>query len=212
MYFISEDINSYCQKFTTKESKVAADIQKNTDENLEYSNMLSGKVVGQLLALLIKISGTKKALEVGTFTGYSAIRIAEALPEDGSLITLDYNERYANMAQAAFDRSDHGHKITLKMGKALETLQTLDEQFDFIFLDADKANYPAYYKSLFPKLKGSGLLIVDNVLWSGKVLQPDDEQAEAIHQLNKMIAEDSRAEQVMLPVRDGLTIVRKVRE
>ncbi len=212
MNFISEDIKKYCQKYTTDESAVAADIQKDTFENLEYGNMLSGKIVGQLLALLIKISGAKKALEVGTFTGYSALRMAEALPEGGSLITLDYNERYIKMAQTAFEKSKHGYKISLKMGKALETLQTLEEQFDFIFLDADKVNYPNYYNILFPKLKTNGLLVVDNVLWSGKVLQKGDEQAEAIHQLNAMIADDGRVEQVMLPVRDGITVARKVRE
>ncbi len=209
MKFISQEINNYCQKFTTEESDIAKEIQENTAKDLEYSNMLSGKTVGQLLALLIRTSGAKKALEVGTFTGYSALRIAEALPDDGTLITCEYNERYIKMAQSAFDKSEHGYKITIKPGKALETLQSLNETFDFIFLDADKVNYPEYYKVLLPKLNNNGLLIVDNVLWSGEVLKPNNEQAEAIHQLNEMIAKDSRVEQVMLPVRDGITIVRK---
>lgn len=212
MDFISAELENYCLKFTTQESKTAREIHKKTVEELEYSSMLSGKIVGQLLALLIKTSGTQKALEVGCFTGYSALRIAEALPGNGSLITCEYNERYAEMAQSAFDKSEHGRKITLKMGKALQTIPEIDEMFDFIFLDADKVNYPNYYNLLLPKLQTGGILVVDNVLWSGKVLEPDDDQddqTKGIHQLNQMIVEDDSVEQVMLPIRDGMMIVRR---
>jgi len=212
MKFISEEINNYCLNFTTDESEQARAIRKKTVEELKYSNMLSGKMVGQFLATLIKISGARKALEVGCFTGYSALRVAEALPEDGELITCEYNERYARMAQESFDKSKHGQKITLKLGKALQTLPEIDETFDFIFLDADKANYPEYYKLLLPKLGTNGLLLVDNVLWSGRVLEQDDEQddkTKAINRLNKIIANDDKVEQVMLSLRDGLMMVRK---
>lgn len=209
MEFISKEINQYCLQFTTEQSDIAREIKDKTNRDLKYSNMLSGKMIGQLLATLVRVSACKKVLEVGTFTGYSALRMAEALPEDGSLITCDYNERYAEMARSSFDKSDHGHKITLKLGKALDTLKTVDADLDFIFLDADKANYPAYYKMLLPKLNRGRMLAVDNVLWSGKVLEPRDRKSKAIDELNQMIAEDNRVEQVMLPVRDGITIVRK---
>lgn len=209
MEILSKNLRQYCNQHTAPESEIAKFIQQNTEEQLKYSNMLSGRVVGQLLAMLIRISGAPRVLEIGTFTGYSAICMAEALPDDGTLITCDYNERYEKMARAAFEKSEHGHKITLKMGKGLDTIETLSEKFDFIFLDADKRNYPNYYPKLFTLLNHGGILAVDNVLWSGKILNPPDEQSEAIHQLNEMIAEDDRVEQVMIPVRDGLNIVRK---
>ncbi len=210
MQLIQPEIQAYSQKYTSADSKEAQSIIQNSENQLEHIEMLSGKVVGQLLAMLIKISGAKNVLEIGTFTGYSALRMAEALPVDGQLMTCEYNERYGDMAQSAFGKSGHGHKITLKMGPALQTIETLSESFGLIFLDADKVNYPNYYNVLLPKLKTGGLLIVDNVLWSGAVLAPaDDDKAEAIDRLNKIAAEDSRAEQVMLTVRDGMMIVRK---
>lgn len=209
MEILNKKLRQYCKQHTTPESEVAKFVQQNTDEQLKYSGMLSGHVVGQLLAMLIRISGAQRVLEIGTFTGYSAICMAEALPDDGALITCDYNERYEKMARTAFEKSEHGHKITLKMGMGLNTIETLSDKFDFIFLDADKRNYPNYYPKLFTLLNQGGILAVDNVLWSGKILDPPDEQSEAIYQLNEMIAEDERVEQVMIPVRDGLNIVRK---
>lgn len=209
MELINEEIQGYCRDCTTDESDMARYIQEKTNDELQYSNMLSGEVTGQFLKMLVQISGAKKVLEVGMFTGYSALRMAEALPEEGTLITCDYNERYERMARSSFEKSKAGQKITIKMGKALDTLQTVEGPFDLIFLDADKANYPNYYEMLFQRLKLNGLLIVDNVLWSGRVLDPPNKQSSGIDKLNKKIAADNRVEQVMLTVRDGMNLVRK---
>ncbi|HET6527684.1 MAG TPA: class I SAM-dependent methyltransferase [Balneolaceae bacterium] len=204
-----ETVAKYAFDHTTNDSVIVREVISRTEQELEYSNMLSGKTVGRLLAMLIKVSGARRVLEVGTFTGYSALTMAEALPEDGELITCEYNERYEEIAQTYFNKSVHSQKISLKMGKALETIPTLKGKFDFVFLDADKINYPEYYRMILPRLKERGIMAIDNVLWSGEVLDPQDEKARAIDKLNKTIAEDERVEQVMLTVRDGLTLVRK---
>jgi len=210
MDIISSEIEKYAERATCPESELVQELVEVSNENLEYVDMISGRVVGRLLAMLIKISGAKRVLEIGTFSGYSALSMAEALPEDGELITCEYNERYEKLARSFFSKSKHGHKITLKMGLALDTIEELDGSFDFVYLDADKVNYPRYYKKLLPMLKDNGLIVIDNVLWSGAVLKPDDEKAKAIDELNEMIRKDERVEQVMLTVRDGLTLARKL--
>lgn len=209
MKLVDQKIEKYTEDHTTKGS---ADIQKlvqKSDRELEHIDMLSGRVVGQLLAMLVKISGAQRVLEIGTFTGCSALKMAEALPRDGKLITCEYNRRYEDIARTGFGSSSHGLKITLKMGPALETIKMFNDPFDLIFLDADKTNYPNYYHAVLPLLKAGGILVIDNVLWEGTVLDPKDEKSQAIDQLNRMIAEDDSVEQVMLTVRDGVTIVRK---
>lgn len=209
MKLVNRAVEQYARDHTSEESEVIRKLVQESDEELEYIDMLSGRVVGRLLGMLVKISGARRILEIGTFTGYSALSMAEALPEDGHLITCEYNQRYESIARSAFDRSPAGKKITLKMGPALDTIETLSEPFDFIFLDADKINYPQYYKAVLPLLKSGGLLVIDNVLWEGSVLNPQEEKAEAIDYTNQMIAVDGRVEQVLLTVRDGVTIVRK---
>ena len=210
MDIISSEIEKYAERATCPESELVQELVEVSKENLEYVDMISGRVVGRLLAMLIKISGAKRVLEIGTFSGYSALSMAEALPEDGELITCEYNERYEKLARSFFSKSKHGHKITLKMGLALDTIEELDGSFDIVYLDADKVNYPGYYEKLLPMLKDNGLIVIDNVLWSGAVLKPDDEKAKAIDELNEMIRKDERVEQVMLTVRDGLTLARKL--
>lgn len=206
---INAEIENYARLHTTKESGAVKNLIEKSDRELDHIDMLSGRVVGQLLALLVRISGANRILEVGTFTGYSALQMAEALPEEGTIITCEYNQRYKAIAEAAFKNHKDGHKITLKMGKALETISTLDQSFDFIFLDADKINYLNYYKALIPNVVSGGLMVIDNVLWGGSVLKQEEEKARVIHKLNQFIANDERVEQVMLTVRDGVTIVRK---
>jgi caffeoyl-CoA O-methyltransferase len=209
MELVNPDIERYTENYTSSESPVVKALIKESERELQYTGMLSGRVTGRLLAMLVRISGAKQILEVGMFTGYSALCMAEALPDNGSLITCDTNERYAAIARTAFAQSEHGDKIKLQMGPALQTIQSLNQSFDLIFIDADKNNYIRYYKSLLPKLKTDGLLVIDNVLWGGQVLAPDDSKARTIDALNEMIAEDERVEQVMLTIRDGLTLVRK---
>lgn len=206
---INSEIENYAWSHTTEESGAIQNLIEKSDRELEHIDMLSGRMVGQLLAMLIRILGAKNILEIGTFTGYSALYMAEALPEDGTIITCEYNQRYKAIAEEAFQNHIDGHKITLKMGPALETISTLDQLFDLIFLDADKINYVNYYNALIPKLTAGGLMVIDNVLWGGSVLEPSDEKSQAIHELNQLIAADGRVEQVMLTVRDGVMIVRK---
>jgi len=202
-------VEDYVHAHTTEDSPLIKELIKISERELEYTDMLSGRQVGRLLAILIKISGARRVLEVGTFTGYSALTMAEVLPEDGELFTCEYNERYESIARSFFERSEAGFKITLLMGKALETIPTIGGSFDFAFLDADKINYPDYYEMILPRLTTGALLVIDNVLWSGEVVNPESDKAKAIDRLNSMITEDESVEQVMLTVRDGVTMVRK---
>ncbi|TYP95492.1 caffeoyl-CoA O-methyltransferase [Fodinibius salinus] len=204
-----DKVGTYAAEHTTADSELVKELIAASKEDLEHTDMLSGRQVGQLLTMLIKISGAKRVLEVGTFTGYSALKMAEALPKDGQLFTCEYNKRYEDIARTFFEKSDEGSKISLLMGKALKTIPTINGSFDFVFLDADKINYPKYYDMIIPRLKEGGVMVIDNVLWDGEALQPEGEKAEAIDQLNKQITADELVEQVMLTVRDGVTIVRK---
>ena len=209
MKLINREISEYTESFTSKESKTLKELVRVSERELEYTDMLSGPQVGMLLKMLVQISGSKRILEIGTFTGYSAIWMADALPVDGTLITLEMNERYRDISRQFFEKEEYKSKIKQKMGNALEVIPTLSGVFDLIFLDADKISYPTYYEMLKPKLKAGGLFVIDNVLWGGEVLRPSDEKSRAIHKLNKMIRDNKEVEQVMIPVRDGITLVRK---
>lgn len=210
MELINNLIETYARKHTTQESTLIRELVKASEDELEHIDMLSGRVVGQLLAILIQITGAKRILEVGTFTGYSALYMAEALPDDGEIITCEYNQRYEKIARTYFEKSRHNHKIKLKMGKALETIDQLDGVFDMVYLDADKLNYSNYYRKTLPMIKSGGLLLADNVLWGGSVLDPEDDKAQAIDNFNKLIREDDRVEQVLLTIRDGVQVIRKL--
>lgn len=202
-------LESYATHHTTDHSEIIKELIKVSEGDLEHTDMLSGRIVGRLLSLLIKISGARRVLEVGTFVGYSALMMTEALPEDGELFTCEYNERYEDIARTFFEKSKAGSKVRLVMGKALETIPTISGSFDFVFLDADKINYPNYYAMILPRLQEGGILVIDNVFWSGEVLNAQSDKARAINELNKQIRDDDTVEQVMLPVRDGVTIIRK---
>lgn len=202
-------VEEYALAHTTEDSPIVQELIQASVEDLEFTDMLSGRQVGRLLAILIKISRAKRVLEVGTFTGYSALTMAEALPEDGELFTCEYNQRYEDIARTFFEKSEVGSKVSLLMGKALETIPTIDGNFDLVFMDADKINYPNYYEMILPRLNSGGLMVIDNVLWGGDVLNPESDKAQAIDQLSKTIQADDSVEQVMVTVRDGVTIVRK---
>ncbi len=203
-------IQEYAEAMTTNESENIHRLVQNSDKELEYIDMLSGKLVGRLLKMLVQISGAKKILEIGTFTGYSAITMAEVLPPDGQIITIEMNIRYQEMAEKHFKEMGFSDKIKLMKGNAIELLDTLDQAFDFVFLDADKLRYPLYFEKIVPMMESGALLVCDNVLWDGMVLQPEDEKSKAIDEFNRLAAGDERVEQVLLPVRDGVSLVRKI--
>ncbi len=204
------NIDSYSEEHTTPESDEIVHLMKSSDAQLQYIDMLSGRLVGQLLKILIQISGAKRILEIGTFTGYSAIMMAEALPEDGEVVTLEMNLKYQEIAQKHFNESEVGSKISLIKGNAQQTIDELEGKFDLVYLDGDKLRYHFYFEKVLPKLKKGGLIIADNVLWDGTVLNPEDQKAKAIADFNKFVSEDDRVEQVLLPIRDGVNVIRKL--
>lgn len=210
MLLVSDEIDRYCHAHTRGESTLLLEVSAYTKSQRSDSGMLTGRSEGQLLKLLTQSMGARRVLEIGTFTGYSALSFAEGLAEDGRIITCEVNPENAAIAQKFFNKSPHGSKIELKLGSALETLSTLKAGFDLVFIDADKENYPAYYEASLALLRKGGLLIIDNSLWSGTVLNPTTPEATAIAALNDRIASDPRIENVLLTVRDGINLVRKL--
>ena len=204
-----EAIESYAYAHTTNESPVLQDIFKETFSKTKRPNWSVGHLVGVFLKFLVKAIKAKRVLEIGTFTGYSALAIAEGLPDDGEIITLDINKETTDIAQIYWAKSTHGKKIRLILGPAIDTLKTLEGKFDLIFLDADKINYPNYWESCVSLVKSGGCIVADNVIWHGRVLNPKDEESLAIDTFNKMVLSDSRVETVMLTVRDGLLLIYK---
>ena len=184
-------------------------IEKTKREFGERAGMLSGQLEGTLLQTLVAISGARRVLEIGMFAGFSAQMMAAALPEDGRLITCDIDPRAISLAKKYFARSPHGHKIEVREGPALETIKMLEGAFDLVFIDADKGNYTNYYEAVLPLLAPGGLIAVDNVLWSGRVLDPQADDDRAIVAFNEHVRADDRVIAVMVPIRDGLTLIRK---
>jgi predicted O-methyltransferase YrrM len=209
MDIIDKDLERYAFDHTAPEPELLRQLSEETYARMEMPQMLTGRLEGRLLKLLAQLSGARRVLEIGTFTGYSALSMAEGLPEDGNVVTCEIEPAHAAMAQRYFDASPHGKKIGIRMGPALATLEGLNGLFDLAFIDADKENYPVYYEKVIALIRPGGLLLVDNTLWSGEVLRPRDPESAAIDALNKRIAKDARVENVLLTVRDGLQLVRK---
>ncbi len=206
---LSPALQNYILNTTTREPSLVAQLRKETQTLALNANMLCGPVEGQFLHMLVKLSAAKTCLELGTFTGYSALYIASALPADGQLITCESQQTHANVAQKYFNRSPDGHKIALQIGEAALTLSRIHSVFDFAFIDADKINYPLYYDMVLPKLRSGGLMVVDNALREGQVVSPQDKRTLAIHTLNIKASQDEKVETVMLSVRDGILLIRK---
>ncbi|RJS26049.1 methyltransferase [Corallococcus sp. H22C18031201] len=206
---VPRDIEAYAEAHTEHVSPLLEELRELTYAEVASPHMQVGRMEGTFLRLLVALLQARRVLEIGTFTGYSALCMAEALPEDGELITCDLNPSVAEVARRFFARSPHGHKVHLRLGPALETLRTLKGPFDLAFIDADKGNYAAYYDAVLPLVRPGGLVVADNVLWSGRVLQPESAQDHAIVAFNQKVAADPRVEKVMLTVRDGLLLARK---
>ncbi|MEC7985088.1 MAG: class I SAM-dependent methyltransferase [Myxococcota bacterium] len=210
---LSETVYSYLLDHSLRESEPCRALRAET-ALMEYGRMQVSPEQGQFMALLVSLLHVKKAVEVGTFTGYSALCVAQALPEDGCLIACDVSEEWTSIGQKYWRQAGVSHKIDLRIGPALETLDDLRDQsgtFDLGFIDADKVNYKAYYERILQLLRPGGLLLIDNVLWGGTVADVDDQEEStcAIRDLNVHVFNDERIDVSMLPIGDGLTLVRK---
>jgi caffeoyl-CoA O-methyltransferase len=208
-FIVDEQLEEYAERHTTAPDPLLAELAEETKATMAAPQMLTGPIEGRFLELLVHGSGAKRILEIGTFTGYSALSMAAALPAGGRIDTLDIEPKHAEVAQRYFDRSPHGSKITLHLGPAIETIASLSGEFDLVFIDADKTSYDSYYEAVLPRLSERGLIAIDNTLWSGKVLDPPDEDSKALAALNDKIAADERVVAVQLTIRDGVTLVRK---
>lgn len=206
----NEAIIEYAEKFTSHESPVLKELREHCYAHYEDSAMLSGFVQGRVLAMFAKMIRPKFVLEIGTYLGYSALCFAEGLADGGKVITLDIQEDTNKVARSFVEKSEYASQIEFHLGNAVEIIPTLPETFDLVFIDADKPNYSNYYNLVFDKVRSGGFIIADNVLWSGKVLQADqDEETKALQEFNQMVLADERVSNVLLPIRDGLMVVTK---
>ncbi len=212
MHFIPEDIDEYIVAHSAKEPQLLKQLNRETNQKILQPRMLSGHYQGRVLSLLSKIKTPETILEIGTYTGYSALCLAEGLKENGILHTIDINEELVDFQKKYFKKSDFASQIKQHLGDAIEIIPQLSTKFDLVFIDADKPNYPRYLELIIDKMNPGGLILSDNVLWSGKVVEKidrDDESTKALLKYNIMLAEDSRIESVILPIRDGLTLSRR---
>jgi predicted O-methyltransferase YrrM len=209
MDFIIAAVEKFAHDHTKPESDLYQRLRDETYETMRVPQMQVGRIEGKFLKLLVQLAGARNVLEIGMFTGYSALMMAEGLPNDGRLVTCDIDPQAEVLARRYFAESPHGHKIEVRMGPALKSISSLTGPFDLIFIDADKTNYVNYYEATMPLLRPGGLIVVDNVLWSGRVLDPQDEDTRAIVSFDEHVQADERVENVCLTVRDGMMLVRK---
>lgn len=208
---VSPAIERYAARHSAPESAILRALAKETYSKTRIPQMQVGHLQGTFLRLLVRLTRARRVLEIGAFTGYSALAMAQALPKEGRLITCDIDPEATGIARRFWKKSPHGEKIRLELGPALATLRSLKGPFDLVFLDADKENYVRYWDACVPKTRPGGLLVADNVLWSGRVLDPKDATDRALARFNRHVLRDSRVEAVMLPVRDGITLAFKLR-
>lgn len=212
MEFIDPAIDQYATEHTSPESDLLIRITRETYAEVLMPRMLSGHLQGRILSMISKMVAPDMILEIGTYTGYSALCLAEGLSEKGIITTIDINEELEERVRGYFATSDFNSKINYRIGNALNIIPEMEHNFDLAFIDADKINYLNYYNMLLPKMRRGGIILADNVLWSGKVLEQDkaDKDTKALIEFNESIRNDSRVEQVLLPVRDGLMVIRVV--
>jgi caffeoyl-CoA O-methyltransferase len=213
MHFLSDDLEDYIEKHSEKEPELLAQLNKETYQKVLLPRMLSGHFQGRVLSMLSKLIRPKNILEIGTYTGYSALCLCEGMQENGVLHTIDIKEELVDFQRKYFDRSPWGNQIVQHLGEALTIIPTIDIKFDLVFIDADKENYIHYYNLIVPKMNKGGLILSDNVLWSGKVVQeldPNDSATKVLLEYNQLLKDDSRVETVLFPIRDGLTLSRVI--
>jgi predicted O-methyltransferase YrrM len=207
--FIDAAVEQFARDQTEPETDLYVRLREETYRVMQSPQMQVDVIEGRFLQMLIRLSGAKSILELGMFTGYSALMMAEALPDNGHLITCEIDLKAEAIARRYFAKSPHGDKITIRMGPALDTIKTLADPLDLVFIDADKVNYSSYYEACLPLLKFGGLVVADNVLWSGKVLHPKDAEDHAIIAFNRLVQSDPRVTNVCLTVRDGMMLAWK---
>ncbi|MDX1760804.1 MAG: O-methyltransferase [Christiangramia sp.] len=213
MHFLPEELDDYIVAHSQKEPELLAKLNRETNQKVMQPRMLSGAYQGRVLSLLSKLIRPKTILEIGTYTGYSALCLAEGLPKEGELHTIDVNEELFDFQKKYFDMSQYKDQIKQYLGDATEIIPEIDSKFDLVFIDADKPNYPKYFELIIEKMNPGGVILSDNVLWSGKVIEKvkkDDESTLALLEYNKVLNEDPRVETVILPIRDGLTLTRVI--
>ena len=210
-FIVPEEIEAYAAAHTTPPEELLAELAEETKATLRSPQMLTGPIEGRLLELLVHGIEATRVLELGTYSGYSSLSMAAGLAEGGHIDTCEVDEKHAEVARRYIERSQYADRITVHLGPALETIERLGGEFDFVFIDADKENYGAYYEALLPRLTPHGLMAIDNTLWSGRVLDESDDSADtrAIRELNDRIAADPRVTAVQLTVRDGVTLIRR---
>lgn len=212
MHFFPEKLDDYVVSHSEGEPELLQQLSRETHQKILQPRMLTGHYQGRVLSMISKLVKPKNILEIGTYTGYSALCLAEGMQSNGELHTIDINEELFDFQRKYFDKSSYGKKIHQHLGNALDIVPKLNFNFDLVFIDADKTNYVNYFNIIIEKLNPGGIILSDNVLWSGKVIepvQPDDLDTKALIEYNILLKEDSRIETVLLPIRDGLTISRK---
>jgi len=214
MEFISQELLDYCQDHTSPEDELLQHIVRETNAKVLMPRMLSGQLQGKTLEMFTKMLNPDVILEIGTYTGYSAVCMARGLSQNGKLITLDINDELEEMVRGFFQKGGLAEKIDYRLGNALELIPQLEGEFDMVFIDADKINYGKYYNLVIDRVRKGGIILADNVLWSGKVLVDKggkiDKDTKAILDFNQMVQEDIRVENVLLPIRDGIMMARKL--
>ncbi len=212
MHFLPQEIDDYVVKHSAKEPGLLQALNRETNQKVLQPRMLSGHYQGRILSMISNLVQPASILEIGTYTGYSALCLAEGMKTAGVLHTIDVNEELFDLQEKYFKASPYADQIVQHLGDATEVIPTLEPDFDLVFIDADKPNYPKYFELIMERLSPGGIIISDNVLWSGKVVEPlkeGDESTAALLEYNRLLAEDDRLETVMLPIRDGLTISRR---
>jgi caffeoyl-CoA O-methyltransferase len=213
MHFISQDLEDYIEQHSEKEPELLAALNKETYQKILLPRMLSGHFQGRVLSMLSKLIRPVNILEIGTYTGYSALCLCEGMQENGQLHTIDIKEELIDFQRKHFDKSPWGKQIVQHLGEAVDIIPNLDLKFDLVFIDADKENYLNYFEMILPKMNKGGIILSDNVLWSGKVLepiQPNDISTKILVEYNQLLKDDPRVETVLLPIRDGLTVSRVI--
>ena len=212
MYFLPEKLDSYVVAHSQEEPELLQQLTRETYQKILQPIMLSGPYQGRVLSMISKLKSPKTILELGTFTGYATLCLAEGLKSDGHIDTIDVNEELVDFQRKYFDQSEFGHQIHQHLGHALDLIPALETTYDLVFIDADKPNYSNYFHLIIDKMNPGGIIVSDNVLWHGKVIEPLDEKdtsTKAVLEFNTLLKEDSRIETVMLPIRDGLSVSRK---